>query len=88
MTVAEIKNDLILQILQTNDQLLLEHLALYFQNLLSNKDSWPGRADSQKKMAEEEELEDIRLYDEAKGRQEERIPLEDYLAERAARAHA
>jgi len=87
MTVAEVKNNLVLQILQTNDQLLLEHLAHYFQNLLSNKDWWAALSDAQKALLEEE-LEDVRLYDEAKNRREERIPLEDYVAQRKARAHA
>ncbi|MFN0036063.1 MAG: hypothetical protein ACKVUS_13450 [Saprospiraceae bacterium] len=79
MSVAEIKNDLVLQILQTNDQLLLEHLAQYFQNLLTNKDWSANLSDAQKALAEEEEAED---------RQEERIPLADYVAQRKARAHA
>lgn len=35
-----------------------------------------------------EELEDVRLYDEAKNRHEERVSLGDYLANRKARAHA
>lgn len=87
MTVAEVKNNLVLQILQTNDQLLLEHLAQYFQNLLSNKDWWAGLSDAQKALLEEE-LEDVNLYDEAKSRQEERVPLADYVAQRKARAHA
>ncbi len=87
MTVAEVKNNLVLQILQTNDQLLLEHLAQYFQNLLSNKDWWAGLSDAQKALLEEE-LEDVHLYDEAKSRQEERVPLADYVAQRKARAHA
>ncbi len=87
MTVAEIKNNLVLQILQTNDQLLLEHLSQYFQGLLSNKDWWASLSDSQKALLEEE-LEDVHLYDEVKSRHEERIPLEDYLAQRKARSHA
>ena len=87
MTVAAVKNNLVLQILQTNDQLLLEHLTQYFQNLLSNKDWWAGLSDSQKALLEEE-LEDVRLYDEAKSRHEERIPLGDYIAQRKALAHA
>lgn len=33
-----------------------------------------------------EELEDIRLYDEVMSRNEERVSLEDYLAERKSRA--
>ena len=33
-----------------------------------------------------EELEDVRLYDDVKNRSEERISLNDYLAERTARA--
>lgn len=50
MSTAEIKNDLILQILQTNDQVLLEHLAEYFQNLLANKDWWEELTETQKEL--------------------------------------
>lgn len=35
-----------------------------------------------------EELEDIRLYDEVKNRNEERIPLSDYLTRRKSGLHA
>ena len=35
-----------------------------------------------------EELDDIRLYDEVKERNEESVSLTDYLAQRQARAHA
>lgn len=35
-----------------------------------------------------EELEDIRLYDEIKARNEERIPLNDYLQQRNTRKNA
>ncbi|MCY7330214.1 MAG: hypothetical protein LH618_16810 [Saprospiraceae bacterium] len=87
MSVAEVKNELIMQILQTEDQLLLKHLAQYFQNLLTNKNWWADLPDLQKELLEEE-LEDVRLYDESKNRREERIPLEDYLAQRKADAHA
>lgn len=34
-----------------------------------------------------EELDDVRLYDEVKNREEERVPLTDYMAQRKARAH-
>ena len=47
MNVAEVKNDLIMQILQTNDPLLLEHLAEYFRSLLTNKDWWSELTDTQ-----------------------------------------
>jgi len=87
MSVAEVKNELTMQILQTEDQLLLKHLAQYFQNLLTNKNWWADLPDLQKELLEEE-LEDVRLYDESKNRREERIPLEDYLAQRKADAHA
>lgn len=48
MTTAEVKNDLILKILQTNDPILLEHLSEYFQNLLSNTDWWDELSEKQK----------------------------------------
>lgn len=35
-----------------------------------------------------EELEDVRLYDEVKSRNEERMPLNEYLAQRQARKNA
>ena len=47
MNVAEVKNDLMMQILQTNDPLLLEHLAEYFRSLLTNKDWWSELTDTQ-----------------------------------------
>jgi hypothetical protein len=47
MNVAEVKNDLIMQILQTNDPLLLEHLAEYFRSLLTHKDWWSELTDTQ-----------------------------------------
>ena len=46
MNVAEVKNDLIMQILQTNDPLLLEHLAEYFRSLLTHKDWWSELTDT------------------------------------------
>lgn len=48
MTTAEVKNDLILKILQTNDPALLEHLSEYFQNLLSKTDWWDELSEKQK----------------------------------------
>jgi len=48
MTTAEVKNDLILKILQTNDPILLEHLSEYFQNLLSKTDWWDELSEKQK----------------------------------------
>ena len=39
-------------------------------------------------LEELEELEDIRLYDEVKNRQEERIDFKEYLRQRAAQSHA
>ena len=50
MTVAEVKNELILKILQTDDQVLLEHLAEYFQNLLANEDWWDELTEAQRDM--------------------------------------
>lgn len=35
-----------------------------------------------------EELEDVRLYDEVKARNEERVPLDQYLQQRQARKNA
>ena len=40
----------------------------------------------QKLLALLEELEDVRLYDDVKNRNEERVLLNDYLAEQAAHA--
>ena len=39
-------------------------------------------------LEELEELEDIRLYDEVKNRQEERIDFKEYLRQRSAQSHA
>ncbi len=50
MTVAEVKNDLIFQILQINDQKMLEHLSQYFHNLLAGKDWWEDLSEPQKEM--------------------------------------
>jgi hypothetical protein len=51
MTVAEVKNDLILKVLQTQDKMLLEQLAEYFQNLLDEKDWWDELSEPQKELA-------------------------------------
>jgi len=50
MTVAEVKNDLILKVLQTQDKMLLEQLAEYFQNLLDEKDWWDELSEPQKEL--------------------------------------
>lgn len=50
MTIAEVKNDLILKILQTNDPALLSHLSEYFQSLLSGTDWWEELSEKQKEM--------------------------------------
>lgn len=42
----------------------------------------------EKILDELEELEDIRLYDEVKARNEESIPLEQYLKQRQQKKHA
>ncbi len=39
-------------------------------------------------LEELEELEDIRLYDEVKNRQEERMDFKEYLRQRPAESHA
>ena len=41
----------------------------------------------QQVLEELEELEDIRLYDQVKGRQESTIPLDDYLKKRQQRTN-
>ncbi len=50
MTTSEVKNALILQILQINDQALLEHLVEYFQHLSVNKDWWEELTAAQKEL--------------------------------------
>ena len=50
MTASEVKNALILQILQINDQALLEHLVEYFQHLSANKDWWEELTAAQKEL--------------------------------------
>lgn len=50
MTTPEVKNALILQILQINDQALLEHLVEYFKHLAVNKDWWEELTATQKEL--------------------------------------
>lgn len=47
MSIAEIKNDLILQILQTDDEPVLETLVAMFRNLNDGKDWWAELTEKQ-----------------------------------------
>ena len=50
MTVAEVKNDLILQILQTDDESVLEMLAIMFRSLNDGKDWWAELTEKQREL--------------------------------------
>ncbi len=52
MSVAEIKNDLILQILQTEDEPVLEMLGVMFRSLNEGKDWWAELTSDQKSFVE------------------------------------
>lgn len=52
MSVAEIKNDLILQILQTEDESVLEILGVMFRSLNEGKDWWTELTPDQKTFVE------------------------------------
>ncbi|MFM9949746.1 MAG: hypothetical protein ACKV1O_17550 [Saprospiraceae bacterium] len=50
MSVAEIKNDLILQILQTEDESVLEILGAMFRSLNEGKDWWAELTKKQREL--------------------------------------
>ena len=52
MSVAEIKNDLILQILQTEDESVLEIMGVLFRRLNEGKDWWAELTPNQKSFVE------------------------------------
>jgi len=52
MSVAEVKNNLILKVLQTEDKAVLEYLTEYFQSLLAEKDWWDELTLAQKAFIE------------------------------------